>query len=286
MKGAIIVNGYFSNEATENQTARLVEEFNKRGVTIDILKGNEILTTIGENTDNLYPYDFIIYLNKDIYQARKLEKMGYKLFNSADAIAVCDDKMLTHLSLSGHNIKMPFTISSPIMYSENTDDNFLQKVQEKIPYPIIVKNVYGSMGRSVFIANNYSELKALFEKLKMYPHIYQQKVGTLGMDTRVITIGKRAVSAMCRYNPNDFRSNVELGGTGTPVLLDDAKKTLAEEVSKVLNLDYAGIDILTDETGEYICEVNSNAFFLGMEKSTGVNIAGLYAEHIIKTVKG
>ena len=158
-------------------------------------------------------------------------------------------------------------------------------VTENISYPIIVKNVYGSMGRNVFIANNYEELSALFSSLKMYPHIYQQAVGVLGQDTRIITVGKKAVSAMQRKNPSDFRSNVELGGTGTPVLLTESKKALAEKVSKILDLDYAGIDILTDENGkDYVCEVNSNAFFLGTERATGVNIAKLYAEHIIKTI--
>jgi ribosomal protein S6--L-glutamate ligase/gamma-F420-2:alpha-L-glutamate ligase len=286
MTGAIIINGYFSNEATKNQTSRLSEEFEKLGVKITVLKSNEILTATDNNSKvNIGEFDFVIYLNKDIYQAKLLEKSGYKLFNSSFSISVCDDKMLTNIYLAGNNINMPLTISSPIMYTNNDDENFLSMVKENIKYPIIVKNVFGSMGRNVFIANNDSELHSLFSSLKMYPHIYQQAVGVLGQDTRIITVGKKAVSAMQRKNPSDFRSNVELGGTGTPVLLTESKKMLAEKVSEILDLDYAGIDILTDETGkDYICEVNSNAFFLGTERATGVNIAKLYAEHIIKTI--
>ena len=287
MTGAIIINGYFSNEATKNQTDRLVYEFNKKNVEIKVLKSNEILTAVENNSKvDIGDFDFVIYLNKDIYQAELLEKSGYKVFNSSFSIRICDDKMLTNIYLAGHGINMPLTISSPLMYTQNDDENFLNMVKANIPFPIIVKNVFGSMGKNVFIANNDEELYSHFSSLKMYPHIYQQAIGTLGQDVRVITVGKKAVSAMQRKNTSDFRSNVELGGTGTPVLLTESKKMLAEKVSKILNLDYAGIDILTDENGkDYICEVNSNAFFLGTEQATGINIAEKYADYIIKKLK-
>ena len=33
-----------------------------------------------------------------------------------------------------------------------------------------------------------------------------------------------------------------------------------------------------------VCEVNSNAFFGGMEKATGINVARAYAEYIIESI--
>ena len=43
--------------------------------------------------------------------------------------------------------------------------------------------------------------------------------------------------------------------------------------------------ILTYSNGEpIVCEVNSNAFFDGIEMISGVNVAKAYAEYIIKTL--
>ena len=59
---------------------------------------------------------------------------------------------------------------------------------------------------------------------------------------------------------------------------------LAEKCAKILKLDYCGIDILHGENGGMVCEVNSNAFFGGMEKATGINVARAYAEYIIESI--
>ena len=147
MKGIIIVNGYFSNDAVKGQTSRLLEEFESLGVQISVVKANQIITATSDGE----PYfagkeldcDFIVYLNKDRYQAELLEKKGYKLFNNSNAIIACDDKMLTFTTLVGKGILMPKTISSPIMYSDNDDDAFLRSVESELGYPIIVKSVFG-----------------------------------------------------------------------------------------------------------------------------------------------
>ena len=291
MKGAIIVNGYFMNEATTYQAERLVSEFNKLGAEISVIKSNEIITSIKDgkacvNHKLLDGVSFVIYLNKDRYQAELLELAGYKLFNSYEAIVNCDDKMLTFVKLANQGVNMPYTISSPIMYSENDDKAFLDSVESSLGYPIIVKNVYGSMGRTVYKADNRNELDKLFVSLRMTPHIYQQAIKPLGEDTRVIVVGGKVVGAIKRSSTTDFRSNVELGGTASAVTITDDVKNLCEKVAKILDLDYAGIDVLSDGKTNYICEVNSNAFFSGMEKATGINIAYAYAKCVLNKVNG
>lgn len=286
MKGAIIVNGYFSNDATTYQTERLVYEFNKLGVKINVIKSNEIITAIKDGNayikhNLLDGVKFIVYLNKDRYQAELLQSLGYIIFNNYDAIVNCDDKMLTFVKLANKGINMPYTISSPIMYSDNDDVAFLDNVEKSLGYPVIVKSVYGSMGKTVYKADNRYELDELFKQLKMTPHVYQQAIKPLGKDTRVIVVGGKVVGAISRSSKTDFRSNVELGGTATAVTISEEVKNLCEKVANILELDYAGIDVLSDGDKNYVCEVNSNAFFTGMEKSTGINIASLYAKHIL-----
>lgn len=286
MKGKCLIvgNGYFDNDATVSQRAELIAKLKKYGVAADVIKSNAVPAFIdgGDVKTNVKDYDFCIYLDKDLSVAYMLEKSGLKLFNSAEAIRLCDDKMLTYIALSGTGVKMPKTISSPLMYKEADDPAFLDRVEAEIGYPVVVKKVYGSMGRGVFLAKNRAELEKLFNSLKLYPHLYQEYVGRgFGEDIRVITVGGRVAAAMRRVNENDFRSNIESGGRGETVILTDKQREIAEKVSKSLGLVYAGVDIIG---GDVLCEVNSNAFFKGIESVTGIDVADIYAKFLINRV--
>lgn len=91
---------------------------------------------------------------------------------------------------------------------------------------------------------------------------------------------------MERHSERDFRSNVELGGSAREVLVTEEMRHVAAVVSRTLSLDYCGIDLLYGKEGFLVCEVNSNAFFGGIERVTGKNIAKRYAEYISDLVYG
>ena len=106
-----------------------------------------------------------------------------------------------------------------------------------------------------------------------------------GVDVRVIVIGGKTVAAMQRSNENDFRANVARGGSTKRIDLPESFKMVAEACAEILGLDYCGVDLLYGDNGEpYVCEVNSNAFFDGIESSTGVNVAAAYVDYVIKTI--
>lgn len=287
MKRAFIaINGYFHNESTRSQAEELRSELKVRGVACDVIPTNTIAA--GVRAGNIYadlpPYDFCIYLDKDVSVALMLEKCGLKLFNGAEAICLCDDKMLTCIALAGEGIRMPETIASPLMYKESDDEAFLDGVEKRLGYPLVVKKCYGSMGTGVFKAEDRGALNALFSELRLFPHLYQKFIGRGGEDMRVITVGGKAVAAMRRVNEHDFRSNIERGGRGEPVVPDGEQTMMAERASAALGLDYAGVDILCEDGKNYLCEVNSNAFFRGIERFTGKNVAAAYVEYMLKKI--
>ena len=285
---SIIVNGYYTNPSIEYQVSTLTREFGRLGVAVTVLKSGDFSVYLkGEDVFSDVKGDFVVYLDKDVHTALMLEKGGFRLFNSANAIAVCDDKMLTHIALAGSGINMPVTVSSPLNYYGADCGNFLDSVEKKISYPIVVKEVYGSMGAGVYMAKDRCELNALREKLLLKPHVYQQFIGEGGEDIRVIVIGGKAVAAMRRKNAGDFRSNVSRGGNGYACELDEEVRSIAERSAVILGLDYGGIDVLRGKKGTYyFCEANSNAFWSGIEKVSGVNVAELYAAHICKKFYG
>ncbi|MBQ7163699.1 MAG: RimK family alpha-L-glutamate ligase [Clostridia bacterium] len=288
-KCAIFIKVFYTNPSIEHQVSSLRREFFSLGVLAEVVKSDRMVCRIegfGVRSD-LNALDFGVYLDKDIHNALMLEKGGLRLFNSARSIELCDDKMLTFIALSGSGVRMPKTLSSPVMYREAEERAVIGRIEEEIPYPVVVKEVFGSMGAGVHLARDKKELTALRSSLKLKPHVYQKFIGKGGEDERIIVIGGKAAAAMKRVNEGDFRSNVACGGRGIADEPSEEEKFIAEKSAEVLGLDYAGVDVIRDADGTpYLCEVNSNAFFSGIEKATGVNVAGLYARHIFREVYG
>lgn len=290
MKGVILTNAYKDIPQTRSQCARLKEELEKLHVSIDIMRNDFFaanITSGGDIASKLSGYDFCIYLDKDKYISYMLEKAGIRLFNSARAIELCDDKMTTALALSNSGIPMPKTLPGLLCYDEGAplNEQALHIVEEELGYPVIVKSSFGSMGTGVFKAENFEQLKVAASALKIQPHLFQQYIAeSAGRDIRVIVIGGKAVAAMERISGGDFRSNIAMGGRGLKIDMPVQVKEMAEKAAALLNLDYCGADILFGKEGFYLCEVNSNAFFDGIEAATGVNIAKLYANHIVESM--
>lgn len=288
MKAFIVMNGYPNGVKFYRQSGRIKEELEKLGVRTDIFLNGEItatLTSTGKISSDFLGYDFCVYLDKDKYLARLLTGAGMRLFNSAASIETCDDKMLTYLALAGTGLAIPQTISAPLCYtpSATPQKSFLDEV-EKLKYPLVAKKSYGSFGAGVALVKNRTELEEIEREWLYLPHFYQEFVGKKGRDIRVIVIGGKAVAAMERIAQGDeFRSNIELGGKGRVIELTEEYQKAAEVAAERIGLDYCGVDLLEGET-PIVCEVNSNAFFEGLEGVTGINVARLYAEYIFKII--
>ena len=285
-KGLILINAYLKSVSQQSQAQRLQEELANVGLATDILRNDgffacvdgEIKTTLSEK------YSFCVYLDKDKYLSQMLESAGMRLFNPHSAVRDCDDKMQTYLCLAGHDVPLVKTLAGLLCYepTESIRLSSLERIEEEIGYPVVVKECFGSLGKNVFLAKDRTELLAVMEQLKCRPHLFQKAVMTsLGKDLRVIVVGGKALGGMLRMSQTDFRSNIELGGTGQAYPLTDEIASLCQRVADILHLDYCGIDILFGEDDNpLVCEVNSNAFFGGFESVTGINVAACYAKHI------
>lgn len=293
-RALILVNAYSKLVSANNQPIRLKEEFDELGVEVDI-KLNSIDTAMiieGNAVSFIDDYDFVIYLDKDKYTSSLLEKTGIRMFNRHEAIRICDDKMDTHIRLAGQGISMPDTIGGLLCYNEEAsiDEAMprIELIEERLGYPCIIKECYGSLGAKVYSADNRDELLIRMEKVKLKSHLFQKMISSSrGRDVRIIVIGGKALCGMRRTSKTDFRSNIELGGVAEPIELPGSFIEISERVADILDLDYCGIDLLYGENDEpIVCEVNSNAFFGAMESVTGVNVAASYAKYMYETIYG
>ena len=285
MKGVIIVN----QEVGHNRYKidRLTDEFAKENVEIAVLVNDGTLAKIENNNVNLnFEADFVIYCDKDNYLARFIEKAGIRMFNRADFIKLCDDKVLTYIECCNKGIRMPKTFAGPLMYREphNDDYLFLNTIIKELGFPMIVKKVYGSLGEGVFLVNNYKELADLYTKIYRNPILFQEYISTsYGRSLRILVIDGKVFGGFVRFNHADFRSNY--GDTADGATLENSEKyfAFAQDIADKLKIEYAGIDLVFDENEDPIlCEINSNAFFEEFEKVTGLNVAKAIVAMILK----
>ena len=286
MRGAFVVNKYYTDNGIEYVANRLSAEFQKRGHTLDITSCPTLFYDEDCSLKVGGGFDFIIFWNKDFAVARALEKAGLRVFNCADAIENCDDKARTYLMLSGSGVRVPRTVVAPLVYdvSPQNDLSFITQVENYLGYPVVVKENTGSQGRQVYLAENRSELIALHGTLLHVPHVFQNYVADeRGVDIRVYVIGGKAIASCKRQNTTGFRSNVHMGGRAVKFDAPSELMSEAERIAKILGLDYGSIDFLTGENPVFV-EANSNAYIFAIE-SLGYNVAGAYAEHIIATME-
>ncbi len=288
MKGIIFTNAYVNTGDIAFQPDRLKQEFENLGVEICV-KANDffpIRIEDGKIAHSLDKYDFCVFLDKDKYVLKAIEKCGIPVYNAYEPITVCDDKMLTFLELANNGIPMPKTLPGLLCFDQNAkiNETTVDTVIQNLGLPVIVKECFGSLGKGVHLAKTKDELFEICNKVKSKPHLFQEFIpSSYGKDVRVIVVGDEVVGAILRASDSDFRSNISSGGHGEKFELSQELKDLALKITRLLGLKYCGMDFLFGKDGEYlVCEVNSNAFFKGFERVTEINVAKKYAEFILK----
>ncbi len=281
MKVAIITN--INNVHTKPKADSLYSEFIAHGVECDAIINDGSLVEITEDgvTTKLPKYDYVIYLDKDIYTAKMLEKLGYKLINNSEFTELCDNKLYTLIECSDIVECVP-TTAAPLVYHELRDENykFLDMVEEKYGYPLIMKKAYGSLGEGVFFAKNKAELTSLYEKHCKEPLLFEPYIKGGNESIRVLVLDHKILGAISRLSNDEYRSNY--GETYSAVYLID--KDLEKIVNKLIekfDIIYAGIDFIRRGTDYLLVEMNSNAFFEEFSKATKINVAKLFTEMVI-----
>lgn len=283
IKGWLVVNGFLNSNKFNEIYDWLKAAFEKRGHTIEVYTNTELASV----DDIRCKPDFVLFWDKDIPLAKRLEKMGLKQFNSSKAIENCDNKALTYIELE-NKVPMPETIIAPMTYRNIGYNNmdFVYDAIKKLGLPLVIKECYGSFGQQVYLAESTDEALNIVRNTRE-PLIFQKFIAeSRGRDIRINMVGGKAVAAMMRYNESDFRANITNGGSMVPYTPDEKETALAEKVCKILELDFGGVDILFSERGPLVCEVNSNAHFKNIYDCTGVNVADCIGEYIEKCMVG
>ena len=311
-QGWLIVNEYLDTEKFLEIRKLFLSGAEKKNVKLTVYTNADFAVDLSGAVVKSRAFDegepeFIIFYDKDITLAAALEKMGYRLYNSADAISVCDSKVKTAEKIAEYNLNckddeakilMPKTYKVPFTYEnigikDSYSFDFLDYVEKDLceagkgelsgAYPMVIKESNSSFGMGVHLAGSREEAVKLICEYGNKECIIQEYLSySSGRDYRLQMVSDKCVCAMMRSNENDFRANITNGGKMSEYKPTDEDLSLARNVMKCLKLDFAGIDIMHDKSGRAVfLEANSNAHFKNIYDLTGINTAEKMIEYIV-----
>lgn len=291
MKGWLVVNGFLHSGKFEEIYSCLKASADAAGVELLVRRSDALAGEVGEEcfgADGEGKPDFVLFWDKDICLARRLEAAGIRLFNTADAVEICDNKALTALRLCG-KVAIPRTVIAPKTFPAvgYTDKTFVKRAGESLGYPMIIKEAYGSFGAQVYLAHDFAEAERIVDSVEGREFVMQEFVReSAGKDVRINVVGGQVVCAMLRKNEHDYRSNVTNGGKTYPWTPTPEQSAAAIAACEAIGLDFAGVDVLFGRDGEpVVCEVNSNPHFKSSLDCTGVDVGGFIMDYVAKCLK-
>ncbi len=214
--------------------------------------------------------------NYGLAVVRQFDMMGVPVMNTAIAIARSRDKLRAMQLLTKKHIDVPTTVCARTPHA-------VPVALGLIGTPAIVKLQQGTQGIGTMIAETPQAVASLLETLWAMGQdiILQEYIAeSRGRDLRAIVVGQRVVASMRRQaQPGEFRSNLHRGGLGVRVKLDARYVAAAVAAVKVMGLDVAGVDMLESKSGPKILEINSSPGLEGIERTSGVDVAGAIVRH-------
>jgi len=211
-------------------------------------------------------------LDQIIYRVDALhwiEERGVPVLNSPRAIERSVDKFYTTALLQEAGLPVPDTV-----VCEGVDEAMAAALDMG---DVIVKPIFGSMGRGMMRVNDPDIAYRVFRTLEQLQAVFylQRAVDHGGRDVRVFVVGARAIGAIERRAPDgDWRTNVSRGGSARLVDLPAAWEQLALRAAAVVGADYAGVDLLPSRDGRvFVLEVNGIPGWRALQSAGQLDVA-------------
>ena len=214
------------------------------------------------------------------------EAAGVRVINDSATASVCADKVRTSLALAAADVPQPETI---VALGEEAALDAI----EYLGYPAVIKPAVGSWGRLLARVNDRDAAEALIEHKSVLGGVnhqvfyVQEYIRKPARDIRAFVIGDETICAIYRSAAH-WVTNTARGGQASncPVTPDIAD--LCRRAARAVSGGAGGvlaIDLLEDPMrGLLVCEVNHTMEFRNSIDTTGVDIPGRIARHVLETV--
>ncbi len=209
-----------------------------------------------------------------------LEARGVPVINAARAIERTVDKYYMSGLLQQAGLPTPRTV-----VCERSDDAMQAFLD--LGGDVIVKPLFGSMGLGMVRIEHEDVAYRIFKALELERGVYylQQTIAHGGRDIRAFVLGGRILAAMER-RASGWRTNVARGAQVRLLRLTPEQEALCLRATEIAGAAYAGIDLLSSETGQtYVLEVNGVPGWQGLQTTTTIDIADAIVRYLEALVR-
>ncbi|WP_316897762.1 GAK system ATP-grasp enzyme [Pseudodesulfovibrio indicus] len=211
---------------------------------------------------------------------RYLHERGLKIFSSPYAILRALDRLSCTVSLQLKDIPMP-----PTTVTESVDQALiaLEHYGEAVFKPL-----YTSKARGMFILKHGPDARAAIEEYKAeHPILYIQKTIDLGdLDLGIAFLGGEYLTTYARCKTNGaWNTTTASGGKYRPYEPSPEIIELARRAQADFNLDFTCVDVAITDDGPYVFEVSVFGGFRGIQETSGIDAAALYADYVMEKLK-
>lgn len=240
---------------------KFVEAGKKLGIDVDLITKRDY--------SRLAEYDALFIrettnIEHHTYRfSKKAESEGLVVIDDPDSILRCTNKVYLAELLKANDIPAPKTL---ILQK----DNYLQKLENGIPYPVVLKIPDGSFSRGVFKAANKQEVADISTQLfKDSDIILAQEYLYTPFDWRIGILNRKPLFA-CQYfmsgehwqvvQHDTDSGNYSEGGFCT-LPIEKAPKEVVKAALKAARLigdGLYGVDIKCTDKGVFVIEINDN----------------------------
>jgi RimK family alpha-L-glutamate ligase len=219
-----------------------------------------------------------------------IEEHGVPVVNSPRAIERSVDKFYTDALLREAGVPTPETVvCERAADAMDAIHAMLSPRDAGHGGGVVIKPIFGSMGHGIVRVGDPDVAFRVLQTLEQLRAVFyvQRAVDCDGRDVRAFVVGGRVIGAIERRAPaGDWRANVSRGGSARPFELPPAWEALALRAAAALGTDYAGVDLLPAHDGTvFVLEVNGVPGWEGLQRATGIDVAGAIVEHLIDRIR-
>jgi ribosomal protein S6--L-glutamate ligase len=253
----------------ESVTTRIAPDCSVTSEGVPLLEADAVLARIIPNGS----LDQIIFR---VDLLRWLENRGLVVVNSALAIERSVNKFLTTALLHDAGLPTPVTV-----VCERANDAMDAIVTMG---DVVIKPLFGSMGHGLVRVSDPDTAFRVVRALEQMRAVFyvQQAIDHDGRDIRVFVVAGRVLGAIERTAaPGDWRTNVSRGGSARAFALPPEWAEFAVAAAAAVGADYAGVDLLPTRDGAvFVLEVNGIPGWEGLQRATGLDVAGAIVNHV------
>ena len=272
-------------------TRRLVEEARLREMDVAVINPMQFSLFVAEQDIGIlhqgqkFDFDAVIprighsITKHGVAVLRHLEQLDVWTANTSQGILQSRDKLHSSQILARNRIPTPRTA-----YVRDMKD--IERAIDAVGgLPVVVKVTQGTQGQGVFLRHTLRETGNLVQGLLVTGKavlIQEYIAESHGKDIRALVVGGKVVASMRRKaRGREFRSNYHLNGTVEKVDISEEYAEVACRAARVLGLNVAGVVLLEGNDGPLVLEVNSSPGLEGIEKASGVNVAGAIIDYVV-----